>query len=233
MSNLSSVTSEHRRRSFWVRLSEVERSAVVQRATVEKYAKGATLMSAGEVGDTAAVIHRGQVRVVGAGGRAGLANRFAGDIVGEQAMLDGQVRSATVLADSPVQALVLPNTALSGLIELHPGVLRVLCAVLSERLCESDRVLGNQLDNALTKVVDFLVRTLDDSRERGDRWVSINIKSQAELATRLAVSRASVVRALSALRRDGCITTGRRGVVVVVDPDALRAGNKRVRECRT
>jgi CRP-like cAMP-binding protein len=216
------VTIEHRVDSFWHRLSDAERTALADVARPRRYDKGATLIRAADTERWAAILHSGQVSVVGADGARAIAIRSAGDIVGEQALIDRRARSASVLADTSVRALVIGGNEFDRVLDHHPRILRVLCAVVSERLREADRNLSEQSDDSFTKVVEFLVRYADAHRTGADAAVCVRIGSQAKLGTVLGISRESVVRALHQLRDNGMVTTD-RGSVTIRDLEALYA----------
>ena len=64
-----------------------------------------------------------------------------GDVVGEMALIDGGERSATVVADTDVSALVLERSDFSHLVRTIPGLGSAVMATLSARLRETDRKL--------------------------------------------------------------------------------------------
>ncbi|WP_307855818.1 Crp/Fnr family transcriptional regulator [Kibdelosporangium banguiense] len=187
----------------------------------QRYAKGATVMRIAETGNWAAVLSSGRVRVIGLDGTRTIAMRGVGDIVGEQAVIDGKPRSATVRADIAVRALVLGGREFDRVLGRHPHILRVLCTVVSERLREADRNLGSQGSDTVTRVSRLLVRQADEYEVDGEREVRVNIGSQAGLGESLGLSRESAVRALRVLREANIIRT-RRGVVTILDLGALR-----------
>ncbi|MCT2581533.1 Crp/Fnr family transcriptional regulator [Actinophytocola gossypii] len=214
--SMATLRPEHRADSFWRRLSQPERVAFADAGTARPYARGATLIRADETDPWVAVLYTGRVRVLAADNMRVIARRWDGDIVGEQALLDGRPRSATVRAETRVRALVLGAVELDRVLTRFPRVLRVLCAVLSERLREADRRFDGHDRLAFAKVVDFLLRHADE------RVPVVHIGSQAALGQSLGVSRDSVVRALRGLRAAGVVTTS-RGLVTVRDLRRLRA----------
>ncbi|GAA3883556.1 Crp/Fnr family transcriptional regulator [Saccharothrix violaceirubra] len=207
----SAVTDEHRLGGFWRRLAATERVAVAAVARYRRYRSGARLLSAGEQGGWAAVLHRGRVRIVDDGRVLG--TRCAGDIIGEHALVDDGKRPRTVVAHTPIQALVIGREDFNRVVDRHPHVLWVVSSIALERLPDP----GTATDDAFTKVVRFLVREAE-----GARTAAVRFSSQEELARMLAVSRASVVRAMSSLRAAGIVETGKGGVTVR-DVAALRA----------
>ncbi|WP_394613523.1 Crp/Fnr family transcriptional regulator [Lentzea sp. JNUCC 0626] len=219
---VTSVTREHRDGSFWHRLTEVERTAFAANAQFRYFAKGSELISAGDRSKWAAVIYSGRVRIVD-DERKVVGMRWAGDIVGEQAVIDASARPGAVLADTNVRAILLGKQELEGLFARFPHAVLALCAVVSERLQEADRLLQNQANDAFTRVVDSLVHLAGQVRGDEHGLLRIPIGSQSAFAEQLRLSRESVVRALRTLRSRRLISTDRRGVVVVHDLAALRA----------
>jgi CRP-like cAMP-binding protein len=61
-----------------------------------------------------------------------------GQFVGEMRLIDGHLRSATVVADSPVRALLLDHDAMDALEARHPGavlnITRNIALALSQRV---------------------------------------------------------------------------------------------------
>ncbi len=66
----------------------------------------------------------------------------AGEVVGEMALIDGQRRSAAVVAETRVEAIVLHRTAFLKLLESNPSMARWLLMAQTARLREADRKLG-------------------------------------------------------------------------------------------
>jgi CRP/FNR family transcriptional regulator, cyclic AMP receptor protein len=211
----SQVPPAHGERSFWRRLTHEERVAFTRVAVGRSHPKGATLIQAGAADHWVAVIWSGRVRVVGGGSAQVIAVRGGGDIIGEQALIDGQPRSATVVAETPVRLLLFDSAAVTRLVASFPRVQQELTAILSERLREFDDRLAGRTGDAFARVVRFLVAQVDGA----DRIVHIG--TQAALGARLGVSRDSVIRTLGRLRGERIVTT-ERGRVVVRDPDRLR-----------
>jgi CRP/FNR family transcriptional regulator, cyclic AMP receptor protein len=83
-----------------------------------------------------AVITQGSAGVV-AKGRT-ITSVGPGDIVGEMALLDGMPRSAAVVAETPVSAIVLYRTAFTHLLETVPTMYPRLLVSLAQRLRACD-----------------------------------------------------------------------------------------------
>jgi CRP/FNR family transcriptional regulator, cyclic AMP receptor protein len=62
----------------------------------------------------------------------------SGEVIGELALLDGMPRSASVVADTDVTAIVLYGTAFKKLLDDIPAIAHQLLVALSRRLRERD-----------------------------------------------------------------------------------------------
>src|SRR5205085_658689 len=79
---------------------------------------------------------------VGVGGTV-IARLRRGDVVGEQSLITGEPRSATVVAGVPTDVLELRRGAFAAVLARHPAVLTNLSRILSRRLA---RVSGRQAE---------------------------------------------------------------------------------------
>jgi CRP/FNR family cyclic AMP-dependent transcriptional regulator len=174
------------------------------------------LLARGESADRVLVLESGRVKVTvptAAGTDAVLTFRGPGALLGEQALLDRQPRSADVVAIEPVQLLVVAASTF-----------RSFLAMLSTRLRDSDRRLAEfAAADTLGRVAARLVELCDahgDPAEGGGVRITLPI-TQEDLAGWTGSSLESTAKALRRLRQLGWITTGRRALEVH-DLQALR-----------
>ena len=99
---------------------------------VYEYEQGAPLVTEGTQGHTLFVILEGTVKVVRRGRT--LRRLGPGEFFGDVAVLDHRPRSASVLAESPVQCMVLHREELRALAEEEPAVAWHLLETLAGRL---------------------------------------------------------------------------------------------------
>ena len=93
-----------------------ERARLAAASTAVRFSPGATIVREGESADAAYALTSGRVRVaVGPTGRA-LRTLAAPVLVGEMAILSGELRNATVTAIAPARGLRIPATALRAAI---------------------------------------------------------------------------------------------------------------------
>src|ERR1051326_3041735 len=130
-------------------LSADELVALAERGQVMSLPSGSTVLEQGDTGDTLYVLLAGSVRVFkrhADGRETRLAEQDAGSYFGELALLDGQRRSACVVATSPVELFVLSRADLLELLPRTPPGLAALFAKLSEDVRQlSDHVVEEEL----------------------------------------------------------------------------------------
>jgi CRP-like cAMP-binding protein len=120
-------------------LSQRQLNAVARHADEIQLRKGAVLAKQGAQGLEAIIIVDGRARVVTDGKT--IAELTAGDVVGEMSVIDGKPRSATVIAQTPMDLLVLHRRDFVFLLETVPGLQRKLLVTLCQRVREADQAL--------------------------------------------------------------------------------------------
>jgi len=93
---------------------------------------GAVIIAAGSVGHELYAVTSGAVEVQGANGK--VTRLEAGTVFGELAVLDPMPRSATVVAATPVELLVVSRTTVLALADRRPAVMTEIARVLARRL---------------------------------------------------------------------------------------------------
>lgn len=141
-------------------LSDDALAQLAAKVRMRHFLVGDALMRQGEASDALYVITEGRVRVERADTgvdkpAAVLAELGAGEVVGEMGVLDGQPRSATVVAISNVEALELGAAQLTALMVHHPEVQEALRSVVSKRLRDTDELVARMFADILTRVDIF------------------------------------------------------------------------------
>jgi CRP/FNR family transcriptional regulator, cyclic AMP receptor protein len=204
--------------------SELERIAQV--AIPRSFPKGARIFHEGDQSDACYVIRTGEVRVTREhpDGRAiALATLGPGELVGELAMLDGGVRSASVETLTEVELLAVAATDMRGLLERNAQITAKLVVALTKRLRETnERISRQSFQTVPSRVAGVLSQLVsEDNAEHGRDGVTIRM-NQADLAQLAGTSRESVSRFLAVLERAGVVRVG-RGRVTVLEPPRLRS----------
>ena len=206
-------------------MGSVLADALRSEGRVVRFRRGQALFTEGDRGGRAFVIERGWVllsSVAPSGREVVLGLRGPGDVIGELSALDDAPRSASGVAVGEVEAVVAPGSALLGALGEH-AVAMDLLRVLAVRLRDADR---KRLEFASLETLGRVAWRLRELSERFGvptaHGVEVELPlSQEQLASWCGASREATVKALGALRSLGCISTGRR-TVVILDTEALR-----------
>lgn len=160
-----------------------------------------TIIRKGDPSDELYVIVFGQAGVYAAHGskllRLGTLERPAA--IGEIGAVDGGARTATVVADTPMEVLVVSLRDLSAALDKEPiawkGIAHAL-ATLARGVAEKEADLLRDLRNRLAR----LLLRLADPRTGAVR------ASQRELAEQLGTARSAIIPHLTYFRQRGLIT---------------------------
>jgi CRP-like cAMP-binding protein len=117
-------------------LSRKELNLVAKRAEDIQVPAGKVLCSEGEMGNQYFVILSGTARVSRRGRK--VASLGPGRGFGELSLLDKHPRNATVVAETPMEVVVLGQREFAGLVDDVPGFARKLLSALAGRLREHD-----------------------------------------------------------------------------------------------
>lgn len=212
--------------SFRASLEDDEWAAFRACGAQRRLRRGAYLFTEGEASAHVAVILRGRVKVssfTAEGKEIVLAVRGPGELLGELSALDGGLRSASVAALEPVEALIVPAERFMSFLEEHSRIAVLLIRGLVGRIREADRkrIEFGSFDTT-GRVARRLVELAEEygTTDEADLRIDVGL-SQEELAGWTGSSREAVSKALRSLRDRGWIETGRR-TIVVHDLESLR-----------
>ena len=214
-------------------LDQGAREALLEIGRRRRLQRDEVLFYAGDRADSAIVITAGLAKVHktaadGADVLLGLSG--PGDLLGEISILGEAVRSASVTALGPVQALAIPVPDLRAFLSAHPAATLGLLSLALARLHAADqRRLEFATAESLARVTSRLVELAERFGEPlADGTIEVALPiTQDELASWSASSRESTARALRTLRQLGLIET-RRLCLTVLDLDGLRSHSARI-----
>jgi len=112
--------------------NEDELRRVAQLSRIAEIPAGTVVTQIGEPGDSFFVLIDGTVAVrtpVGAG-----AELHPGDFFGEMSLLDGEPRSATIVATTPLRLLIVDRSHFWRLLDEAPELVRRILTILSRRV---------------------------------------------------------------------------------------------------
>ena len=206
-------------------LEQDDLGRIAQLAVPRSFEPGQIVFREGDASDTCYVVRAGRARAIRehADGRTiTLATFGPGDIFGELAMFEDELRSATVEAvqDTSVVAVLGPD--MRRLMVEHPEISIRLVVALGRRLRETnDRLAKQSFQTVQSRVAVVLSELVAQAVAAGVPAQEVLLTAtQADLAKLAGSSRESASRFLAVLERAGVISQG-RGRLVVHDPSAL------------
>lgn len=134
------VTDLLKKAPIFSRLSRRGLEAVMKSATEKTFNAGEQILGEGESGVGFYLILDGSAQVTR--GDKELSKLDAGNFFGELAVLDGEPRTADVVALEDTNCLVLTRWAMKSIISSHPDVALGMLEELAKRLRESNRALS-------------------------------------------------------------------------------------------
>jgi len=125
-------------------LDEQERAALAERTEYVHFDPGVTIFRAGEPGDSMYVVRTGEVEIFfknDTGQRIVLETARPGDFFGEISLLDGGPRTASAIAKTDVEAILVDRNDLDDFLRRSPAAAMDLLAATGRRLRETARLL--------------------------------------------------------------------------------------------
>jgi CRP/FNR family transcriptional regulator/CRP/FNR family cyclic AMP-dependent transcriptional regulator len=113
------------------RLGKRQLRKIAGLAQFVEFTEGDVVVQAGEPGDAFYVILSGRAKVLGKPRARALRT---GSYFGEMALIDGEPRSATIMASTELQAMKLPRRPFMKLLEQDPKIAVAMLADLSARV---------------------------------------------------------------------------------------------------
>ena len=207
-------------------LGPAELAAVAAVVVPRRFEAGAAVFREGDASSSCYVVQEGHARAIREhpdGRQITLATFGPGDIFGELAMFDDELRSATVEAIDDLEALAILGPDMRRLMHEHADIAVKLAISLVRRLRNANERLARQSFLTVQSRVAAVLAQLSDQAARegaGARDVQITA-TQADLAKLAGSSRESASRFLAVLERAGVISQG-RGRLTIHDPEALQ-----------
>jgi len=206
-------------------LEQDDLERIAQLAVPRSFEPGQIVFREGDASDTCYIVRSGRARAIRehADGRTiTLATFGSGDIFGELAMFEDELRSATVEAVQHTSVVAVLGPDMRRLMVEHPEISIRLVAALGRRLRETnDRLAKQSFQTVQSRVAVVLSELVAQAVAAGAPAQEVLLTAtQADLAKLAGSSRESASRFLAVLERAGVISQG-RGRLVVHDPSAL------------
>ena len=206
--------------SIFSDLTDAERASIAKKMTPYSYSKGEFIVMEETEGQQCYFITHGSVKITRSskeGREVILAILTAGEFFGEMSLLDGEARSANVLALEETKVLALNGNDFMATLEEYPRVSIQLLKELTIRLRKSDLQIASLTLSDAEKRIGLCILRL--AGEQGTiRQGHVKIKKfpfQHDIANMAGTSRETVSRTLVLFEQNGLIQREGRQLTIV------------------
>jgi CRP-like cAMP-binding protein len=204
---------------FWD-LKEEELGYIADRMIARHYENGNYIFLEDSEGEQCFFVVEGSVKVTRLskdGREVILAMLNAGDFFGEMSLLDGQSRSANVIALEKTEVLTLDRNDFLVVLHDYPQISIQLMKEMAGRLRKSDRQIASlSLSDAEKRIALCIIRFADEQGIIKNGRVSIpKIPIQQDIANMAGTSRETVSRALSLLEKEELVERKGRELMIL------------------
>lgn len=151
------------------------------------------------------------------GKQAILATLRSGEFFGEMAVLDGEPRSASVVAAEECRLLMLYRKTFIEILQKYPKITIAMLIEMSRRLRRSNRHINTlSMMSVYGRVADVLLQLAKDSGRKVGRMIVIDKRPTHQIIAEMAgTSRETVSRVLSQLQKKRYLTIDRKRLVIL------------------
>ena len=208
------ITSTLRSVSIFSRLRDEDMERLAAGVRSRTYPKKSVILFQDDPGDALYLIASGRVKVVLTaedGREVILSTREKGDMFGEMSLIDGEPRSAHVIAMENSELLILHREHFQRCVDEMPGialgVLRSMCA----RLRDADSLIGGLvLLDVPGRLAQLILRMVD----KDDQSLSLVDLTHQTMAQMVGSTRETVSRTIRNFVREGWIESARKRVII-------------------
>ena len=204
---------------FWD-LSEEELGYISEKMIARHYESGKFIFLEDSEGEQCFFVVQGSVKVTRLskdGREVILAMLNEGEFFGEMALLDGESRSANVIALEQTEVLTLNREDFLVVLHDYPQIAIQLLKEMAHRLRKSDRQIASlSLSDAEKRIALCIIRFADDQGVIRRGQVSIpRVPIQQDIANMAGTSRETVSRAINLLEKEHFIKRKGRELLIL------------------
>ncbi len=200
-------------------LPRVELEALLPTLRRRSYRRGETLYHQGDPGSVVHVMLEGRAKVVipsEAGEEAVLTVLGPGDVHGEMALLDGEPRSATVVALEAVVTAIISRESFMDLLQRSPSAVEGVLAGLARTIRRLSSEVGDLMFLDLQgRLAKKLLELAEIHGHEGEDGIEIQAAlTQEDLAGMIGATRPRVNQLLGSFEDRGAISRRNRRIVI-------------------
>ncbi len=189
-----------------------------QRCRWRRYRAGEQILDRDSDTRDVLFIAQGRIRIVNyaaSGREIAFAVVEAGGHVGELSALDGEARSATVVAVTDCTVASLSAEAFGALLERHASMAVALLRHLSKIIRTGDeRIAELSVLGAVQRVYRELLRLAEPDPSEANAWRIAELPTQQDIASRVGATRETVARALGQILTAGVVKRQGRTLLI-------------------
>ncbi|MBI1776301.1 MAG: Crp/Fnr family transcriptional regulator [Proteobacteria bacterium] len=190
-------------------LSALDLGQLDRAATWRRYRRGEQILGRDSACRDVYFVVEGQVDVVNysvSGREIAYGTLSAGSFFGELSAIDGEPRSAAVVADTDCLLAWMPPRTFQTLLRQHPDVAMHVLNQLARvvRSCD-ERIMDLATLGAVQRVEQEVLRMARQDPATPGLWSVYPVPTQQDIARRAATTRETVARVLSLLEQQGMI----------------------------
>jgi len=183
------------------------------------YPKDSIIFQKDDVGNFFFLICSGRVKVVietEEGKEAILSILYPTEFFGEMSLLDGEPRSATIVALEDTRVLLIQRDDFMKLLQKYPDISLKILKALSLRLRKANRQIETLMFfDAPGRIARVLLEIVLDKGVKTDKGIVIDLDfTRQELGSLIGVSRETATRTLKAFEDEGIITVEKNHIIV-------------------
>ena len=203
---------------FWD-LTEEELGYISEKMVSKNYDAGQMILLEASEGEQCFFVTEGSVKITRLskkGREVILAILSDGDFFGEMSLLDGEFRSANVVALDDTEVLTLNRNDFLLVLKNYPQIAIRLLKEMATRLRKSDRQIASlSLSDAEKRIAMCILRIADEKGVIKKGQVSIpEIPIQQDIANMSGTSRETVSRALKLLVKEGFVQRNGKELII-------------------
>ena len=204
---------------FWD-LNENDLGHIAEKMVAKHFENGNYIFLEDSEGEQCFFVLEGSVKVTRLskdGREVILAMLNEGDFFGEMSLLDGESRSANVIALEQTKVLTLDRNDFIAVVNDYPQIAVQLLKELARRLRKSDRQIASlSLSDAEKRIALCIIRFADEQGVIQNGKVSIpKTPIQQDIANMAGTSRETVSRALGLLEKEDLIERHGRELIIL------------------
>ncbi|MFP4416635.1 MAG: Crp/Fnr family transcriptional regulator [Fibrobacterota bacterium] len=202
-------------------LSKADREAICKAMILRKFQAGQIILHEEDnENHTFFIIASGIAHVTvqtNEGKNAILASLHKGDFFGEMAILDGDPRSASIIAATDCELLMLYRRSFMEILQKYPPLTIQMLMTMSRRIRKSNRHINTlSLMSVYGRVADVILQLAREQGQKiGDMIIIPNRPTHQAIADMAGTSRETVSRILSQLQKKHYITLDRKKMVIL------------------